>query len=68
MILQLIRAAIIIFLAFAILGIKMNGSWFLVALLLIIFTLCGVGVGMLLSTKANDMDSFFHIGIILLFI
>lgn len=60
-ILQLIRAAIIIFLAFAILGIKMNGSWFLVALLLIIFTLCGVGVGMLLSTKANDMDSFFQL-------
>jgi ABC-2 type transport system permease protein len=39
-------------------GFRINGSWLLVALVLILFTLGGVGMGIILSAKAESMESF----------
>ena len=61
LILQLGRAVILIFAAFFSLGFNMNGSWLLVALVLVIFTLGGVGMGIVMSAIAEDMESFFQI-------
>ncbi|MDD2614535.1 MAG: ABC transporter permease [Methanosarcina sp.] len=64
LILQLARAVILIFAAFAIMGFKMNGSWLLVALVLVIFTLGGVGLGIVMSAIADDMESFFQLNML----
>ena len=64
LILQLARAVILIFAAFAIMGFNMNGSWLLVALVLVIFTLGGVGLGIVMSAIAGDMESFFQLNMI----
>ncbi len=58
LILQLIRAVILILGASIILGVTMNGSWFLVALVLIIFTFGAVGLGIAISAISEDMTSF----------
>jgi ABC-2 type transport system permease protein len=58
LILQLIRAVILILGASIILGVKMNGSWLLVALVLIIFTFGAVGLGIAISAISEDMTSF----------
>lgn len=58
LILQLARAVILILGAIGILGVSMNGSWLLVALVLIIFTLGSVGLGIAMSAVTDDMESF----------
>lgn len=58
LILQLVRAVILIIGAVVILGVTMNGSWLLVALVLIIFTFGVVGLGIALSAVSEDMTSF----------
>jgi len=58
LILQLLRAVILIIGATIILGVKMNGSWLLVALVLIIFTFGAVGLGIAISAISEDMTSF----------
>jgi ABC-2 type transport system permease protein len=58
LILQLIRAVILILGASIILGVTMNGSWLLVALVLIIFTFGAVGLGIAISAISEDMTSF----------
>jgi ABC-2 type transport system permease protein len=58
LILQLARAVILIMGAILIFGVTMNGSWLLVALVLIIFTLGSVGLGIAMSAIADDMTSF----------
>ena len=42
----------------------MNGSWLLVALVLVIFTLGGVGLGIVMSAIADDMESFFQLNML----
>jgi ABC-2 type transport system permease protein len=58
LILQLIRAVILILVAITLLGVTMNGSWLLVALVLIIFTFSAVGLGIAISAVSEDMTSF----------
>ncbi|MCX9075123.1 MAG: ABC transporter permease, partial [Candidatus Methanoperedens sp.] len=58
LILQLIRAVILILGATVILGVTMNGSWLLVALVLTIFTFGSVGLGIAISAISEDMTSF----------
>lgn len=65
LILQLARAVILIFAAFLLVGFHMNGSWLLVALVLIIFTLGGVGLGIVMSTRVEDMESFFQLNMLI---
>ena len=56
--LQLARAVILILGATLVLGVKMNGSWILVALILIIFTFGAVGLGIAISAISEDLTSF----------
>lgn len=58
LILQLIRAVILILGASIILGVTMNGSWLLAALVLVIFTFGAVGLGIAISAISEDMTSF----------
>lgn len=58
LILQLARAVILILAASIILGVTMNGSWLLVALVLTIFTFGAVGLGIAISAISEDMTSF----------
>ncbi len=58
LILQLARAVILILAAIIIFGVTMNGSWFLVALILVIFTFGAVGMGIAISAKSEDMTAF----------
>lgn len=58
LILQLIRAVILILAAMAVFGVTMNGSWLFVALVLILFTLSSVGMGIALSVISEDMTTF----------
>lgn len=58
LILQLARAVILILGATIILGVTMNGSWLLVALVLTIFTFGAVGLGIAISAISEDMTSF----------
>lgn len=58
LILELAKAVILILVAYFLVGFRINGSWLLVALVLIVFTLGGVGVGIILSAKAESMESF----------
>jgi ABC-2 type transport system permease protein len=58
LILQLVRAVILILGASIILGVTMNGSWLLVALVLIVFTFGAVGLGIAISAISEDMTSF----------
>jgi ABC-2 type transport system permease protein len=67
LILQLARAAVLILAAYILVGFHMNGSWLLVALLLIIFTLGGVGMGIIMSAKVEDMESFFQLNMLITF-
>ncbi|WP_333788188.1 ABC transporter permease [Methanomethylovorans sp.] len=64
LILQLIRSVILILAAYFLVGFHMNGSWLLVALVLVIFTLGGVGMGIVMSTRVNDMESFFQLNML----
>ncbi len=64
LILQLARAVILILAAIIIFGVTMNGSWFLVALILIIFTFGAVGMGIAISAKSEDMTSFQQISML----
>ncbi|MDQ1254472.1 MAG: type transport system permease protein [Euryarchaeota archaeon] len=58
LILELAKAVILILVAYFLVGFRINGSWLLVALVLILFTLGGVGMGIILSAKAESMESF----------
>ncbi|PAV13310.1 hypothetical protein ASJ81_18175 [Methanosarcina spelaei] len=58
LILELAKAVILILVAYFLVGFRINGSWLLVALVLVLFTLGGVGVGIILSAKAESMESF----------
>lgn len=58
LVVQSSRVIILILFSFTILGFKINGSWLLVFLLLFIFTLCGVGLGMIMSSKTPDTESY----------
>ncbi len=58
LILELAKAVILILVAYFLVGFRINGSWLLVALVLILFTLGGVGMGIILSAKADSMESF----------
>jgi ABC-2 type transport system permease protein len=58
LVLELAKAVILILVAYFLVGFRINGSWLLVALVLILFTLGGVGMGIILSAKAESMESF----------
>jgi ABC-2 type transport system permease protein len=64
LILQLGRAVILILAAYFLVGFHMNGSWLLVALILVIFTLGGVGMGIVMSARVDDMESFFQLNML----
>ncbi len=64
LILQLARAVILILAAILIFGVTMNGSWLLVALILVIFTFGAVGMGIAISAKSGDMTSFQQISML----
>lgn len=64
LILQLGRAVILILAAYFLLGFNMNGSWLLISLVLVIFTLGGVGMGIVMSTMVEDMESFFQLNML----
>jgi ABC-2 type transport system permease protein len=66
LILQLARAVILILAAYFLVGFHMNGSWLLVALVLTIFTLGGVGMGIIMSTRVDDMESFFQLNLLVI--
>jgi ABC-2 type transport system permease protein len=65
--LQLARAVVLILGAIVLLGVTMNGSWLLVALVLIIFTFGAVGLGMAISAVSEDMISFQAISMLVAF-
>jgi ABC-2 type transport system permease protein len=65
LILQLGRAAILILAAYLLLGFNMNGSWLLISLVLVIFTLGGVGMGIVMSARTEDMESFFQLNMLI---
>ncbi len=67
LVLQLARAVVLILGAIIILGVTMNGSWLLVALVLIIFTFGAVGLGMAISAISEDMISFQAISMLVAF-
>jgi ABC-2 type transport system permease protein len=67
LILQLARAVVLIIGAIVLLGVKMNGSWLLVALVLIIFTFGAVGLGIAISAVSEDMISFQAISMLVAF-
>ncbi len=67
LVLQLARAVVLILGAIVILGVTMNGSWLLVALVLIIFTFGAVGLGMAISAVSEDMISFQAISMLIAF-
>ena len=64
LILQLGRAVLLIFAAYLLVGFHMNGSWLDVALVLIVFTLGGVGMGIVMSSRVEDMESFFQLNML----
>jgi len=64
LILQIGRAVILILAAYLLLGFNMNGSWLLLSLVLVIFTLGGVGMGIVMSTGVEDMESFMQINML----
>ena len=64
LILQLGRAVILILAAYFLLGFNMNGSWLLISLVLIVFTLGGVGMGIVMSSRVEDMESFFQLNML----
>ncbi len=64
LILQLGRAVILILAAYFLLGFNMNGSWLLLSLVLVIFTLGGVGMGIVMSSRVDDMESFFQLNML----
>lgn len=65
LILQVARAVILILAAYFLVGFSMNGSWLLIALILIVFTLGGVGLGIVMSTMVEDMESFFQLNMLI---
>ncbi len=67
LVLQLARAVVLILGAIVLLGVTMNGSWLLVALVLIIFTFGAVGLGMAISAVSEDMLSFQAISMLIAF-
>jgi len=64
LILQLARAVILIMAAILIFGVTMNGSWLLVALILVVFTFGAVGMGIAISAKSEDMTAFQQISML----
>ncbi|WP_292375988.1 ABC transporter permease [Methanosarcina sp. UBA411] len=64
LILQLARTVVLIFAAYLLVGFNMNGSWLAVALVLIVFTLSGVGIGIIMSSRAEDMESFIQLNML----
>ncbi len=67
LVLQLARAVVLIIGAIVLLGVTMNGSWLLVALVLVIFTFGAVGLGMAISAISEDMISFQAISMLIAF-
>lgn len=65
LILQIARAMILILAAYLLVGFHMNGSWLLLATVLVVFTLGGVGLGIVLSTRVEDMESFFQLNMLI---
>ena len=64
LILQLGRAVILILAAYLLLGFNMNGSWLLLSLVLVIFTLGGVGMGIIMSARVDDYESFMQLNML----
>ncbi len=64
LILQLGRAVILILAAYLLLGFNMNGSWLLLSVVLVIFTLGGVGMGIVMSARTEDMESFLQLNML----
>jgi len=64
LILQLGRAIILILAAYILLGFNMNGSWLLISVVLVVFTLAGVGIGIVMSSRCDDMESFFQLNML----
>jgi ABC-2 type transport system permease protein len=64
LILQIGRAIILIIAAFLLLGFNMNGSWLLFSLVLVIFTLGGVGMGIIMSAGVEDFESFMQLNML----
>ena len=65
LILQLSRAVILILAAYLLLGFNMKGSWLLLSIVLVIFTLGGVGMGIVMSARTEDMESFFQLNMLI---
>jgi ABC-2 type transport system permease protein len=65
LILQIARAIILIIAAYLLVGFHMNGSWLLLAAVLVVFTLGGVGLGIVMSTRVEDMESFFQLNMLI---
>jgi ABC-2 type transport system permease protein len=61
LIFQLAVAVILILAAYFFVGFDMNGSWLLVALVLVVLILGGVGMGIVMSTIVNDRKSFLYL-------
>lgn len=57
-IVQLIRAAIIIAAITFFFGVVMNGSWLLVALIVLLLTIASVGIGLILSAISEDESTY----------
>lgn len=55
---QLIRAIIIILAISLIFGVAMNGSWLLVAMVVVLLTIASVGIGLSLSAIAEDESTY----------
>src|SRR5665647_3340860 len=64
LILQIGRAVVLIIAAYLLLGFNMNGSWLLFSLVLVIFTLGGVGMGIIMSAGVEDYESFMQINML----
>ncbi len=55
---QLVRAVIIVLAVTLIFGVAMNGSWLLVAVIVLLLTMASVGIGLALSALVEDESTY----------
>ncbi len=60
---QLIRSLIIILAVTFLFGVTMNGSWFLVGLIVLLMTIASVGIGLVLSAISEDEATYSEISL-----
>jgi len=63
---QLLRVLIIILAVTLLFGVSMNGSWFLVGLIVILMTFASVGLGLLLSGISEDESTYSQISLMII--